>query len=162
MNVINKPMRVIIQDTRSDPMVLHPIAVGDLVYVKGEKKLSYVDEINLDEASITQHEILASDLINLALAVQEEKRKTAFVDSEGISHKALLNDIIKHVESQESNVQVLDGGIDTVKLEHFPGDSVGSVMELIHFIEVNELTEKRPWSTVWNLYQCMLIAAKQA
>ncbi len=157
METIKETVRVNIQD----PELGHPqgVSQGDLVYVKGERKFTFIRDVSIDKGTMKTAEISYDDLRSLLLVAQEEKRKKDYVDSEGINHKVLLDDILKFVESQENNVQVLDGGIDTVRMEHFPCDSVTSVMELIHFIQVNELTETRPWSTVWNLYRCMLIAA---
>jgi hypothetical protein len=152
-----EPMRIRVQEPGDQSRHI----VGDLIYVKGDKKFTYVEKIDAGSDTIHERVVSHEDLRKLLLTAQEENRKREFTDSEGIDHKALLNDILKHVDSQENNIQVLDGGIDTVKLEHFPCDTVGSVIELIHFIEVNELTEKRPWSAFWNLYKCMLIAAKR-
>jgi hypothetical protein len=137
------------------------VSVNCMTYLHTERKFVFIKEVDLDKGIITQGNIPYEDLRNLVLAAQTERRKTDFVDSEGTDHKALLNDILKHIDDQENNIQVLDGGIDTVKLEHFPCDNVASVVELVHFIEVNNLTEVRPWSAIWNLYRCMLIAAKR-
>ncbi len=160
METIKETIRVNIHDPEN-PHLLQGVSQGDLVYVKGERKFTFIRQVDIDNGKMMQAEISYDELRNLLLVAQTEKRKKDYVDSEGVDHKALLNDILKHVDDPENDIQVLDGGIDAVQVEHFQGDNVASIMELVTFIETNSLTEKRPWSTIWNLYRCMLVAAKR-
>lgn len=105
--------------------------------------------------------IPAVEIIKVARDMQAKQRQQP-EDTIDVDHQNLLNDILKHIEDNDGTVQVLEGDVENVKLEHFSGNTPSSLLELIHFIEVNKLQETRPWCAVWNLYRCMMVAAGRA
>lgn len=102
--------------------------------------------------------IPAVEVIKVARDMQAKQRQQP-EDMVDVDHQNLLNDILKHIDDNDGTVQVLEGDVENVKLEHFSGNTPSSLLELIHFIEVNKLQETRPWCAVWNLYRCMMVAA---
>lgn len=101
------------------------------------------------------------DIIKVATDMQNKLRQ-ASEDVADIDHQNLLDDLLKHSDDDDGTVQVLEGGVDDVKLEHFSGNTTSSILELIHFIKTNNLQDQKPWCVVWNLYRCMMVAAGRA
>ncbi len=102
--------------------------------------------------------ISADEVIKVARDMQSKQRQEP-KDVDDIDHQNLLSDLLKHFGDNDGTVQVLEGDVDSVRLEHFSGDTSSSIINLIHFIKANSLQDKRPWSVVWNLYKCMMVAA---
>jgi hypothetical protein len=98
------------------------------------------------------------DVIKVARDMQAKQRQ-APEDVADVDHQNLLDDLLKHSGDDDGTIQVLEGGVDDVKLEHFSGSTTTSILELIHFIQANNLQDQKPWCVVWNLYRCMMIAA---
>jgi hypothetical protein len=130
---------------------------------KGPTSITF-DKSNPSHLRIyTENEITivpADDVISVALLMQA-KKMTASRDVETISHQDLLDGLLHHIENNDGSVQVLEGAADAVKLESFSMNSVEGICNCIHFIEANSLQETAPWAMVWNLYQCMIVAAQK-
>jgi hypothetical protein len=105
--------------------------------------------------------IPAAEVIKVATDMQNKLRQ-APEDVEDIDHQTLLDDLLKHHNDDDGTIQVLEGSVDDVKLDHFSGNTAASILEMIHFIKVNNLQEQKPWCVVWNLYHCMIAAAGRA
>jgi hypothetical protein len=115
-------------------------------------------ELNLPGRLI---KIPAAEVIKVATDMQNKLRQD-HEDVEDIDHQTLLADLLKHNGDDDGMIQVLEGGVDNVKLEHFSGNTSASILEMVHFIKANNLQDQKPWCVVWNLYRCMMVAAGRA
>ena len=104
--------------------------------------------------------IPAEEVIKVATDMQRVKRQDS-EDVETIDYQKLCADFLAVNDEDDGTVQVLEGSVDDVLVEHF-APTPKSLHELVHFIKVNNLQEQKPWSVVWGLYQCLLVASGRA
>lgn len=105
--------------------------------------------------------IPADEVIKAARDMQSKQRQEP-KDVEDVDHQNLLRDLLKHLDDDDGTVQVLEGDATSVRLEHFSGNTPGSLIELIHFIKTNSLQDTAPWCVVWNLYRCLMVVSSRS
>lgn len=81
-------------------------------------------------------------------------------DVETMDYVALAKSIVEP-EVDDGTVQVGDGQ-PTHRMEDFHCKNAEGVHQLITYIEQNGLQDKRGWNIAYDLYQCILAAAKKA
>lgn len=104
--------------------------------------------------------IPAEEIIKVATDMQRVKRQDG-EDVENIDFNKLCADFLATEDEDDGTIQVLEGRVDNVIVEDF-APTPKSLHELVHFIKVNNLQDQKPWSVIWGMYQCLLVASGRA
>jgi len=142
---------------------LQVVDIGDIVYRKGDTHISIIKTKGVTLSGIFNSSGLAKipikDIIDLAKTIHKDVIVSPIDQEESdISHQKLVEDIKKSLENPEDHdIQVFEGDSNNVTIDQFSCDNAESIHNLIHFIEANDLEEKRPWCVAYNLYRCLLV-----
>lgn len=127
--------------------------IGDLYYLPGSDNEKI--KVRIGEDKISQ--IDPDKILELARSIQHH-RLVKTEDVEEVDHARILEEIRTHQESPPDSVQVFEGDANKVTLEQFSGATSENILNLVHFIEANNLQEQRPWCLVWNLWRCLQVS----
>ena len=129
----------------------NPPKLGDIEYFPANNPAADEVKIILEERGrypTKVAHIKAEKILTLARAIQHQSI-TKDEDVEEVDHKQMVEDIEDHLKRpSDTAIQVFEGDASKVMLDQFSGATAQNVLDLIHFIEANNLQDKNPgaWS----------------